>query len=195
MVLTRGRRTLRRGDMGINLEEERESTMSKTEYIAEPGKQEIISTRVFDAPRDLVFKAHTDPDLLCQWWSPRKYTVEVEKMDVRPGGSWRIAARDADGNDYWFRGVYHDVSPPERIVQTFEFEGMPGHVSFETGTFEDVRGKTKVTATSVFQSVEDRDGMLQSMQESEERGPAEVTEEVWDRLAELLERLQKRMAA
>jgi uncharacterized protein YndB with AHSA1/START domain len=173
------------------LEEEKgEIAMSDTNIIAEPGRQEIIVTRVFDAPRELVFKAYTDPRLMTQWWSPRKYTVEVGKMDVRPGGTWRIDTRDADGNDYWFHGVYHDISPPDRIVQTFEFEGMPGHVSLETATFEDVDGKTKVTARSVFQTVEDRDGMLQSM----EAEPAEVMNEVMDRLAELLQRLQKRIS-
>jgi len=168
-------------------------SQSETNFIVEPGKQEIVQTRVFDAPRDLVFKAHTDPSLITQWWSPRKYTIQVDKLDVRPGGSWRIVCRDAESNEFWFHGVYHDVSPPERIVQTFEWEGLPGHASFETATFEDVNGKTKVTAKSVFQSVEDRDGMLQSM--SMEGDPAEVMGEVMDRLAELLERLQKRMAA
>jgi len=169
--------------------------MPEIELKAEPGKQEIVITRVFDAPRDLVFKAYTDPDLVSQWWGPRMYTIEVEKMDVRPGGIWRTVNRDADGKEYRLHGVYHDVSPPDRIVQTFEWEGLPGHVSFETATFEDVGGKTKVTAQSVFQSVEDRDGMLQSMKESEEKGPAEVMDDIYNRLAELLERLQKRMAA
>ena len=169
--------------------------MPEIELKAEPGRQEMVITRVFDAPRDLVFKAYTDPDLVSQWWGPRMYTIEVEKMDVRPGGSWRTVNRDADGNEYWFHGVYHDVSPPDRIVQTFEWEGLPGHVSLEKATFEDVGGKTKLTAQSVFQSVEDRDGMLQSMKESEERGPAEVMDDIYSRLAELLGRLQKRMAA
>ena len=169
--------------------------MPEIELKAEPGRQEMVITRVFDAPRDLVFKAYTDPDLVSQWWGPRMYTIEVEKMDVRPGGSWRTVNRDADGNEYWFHGVYHDVSPPDRIVQTFEWEGLPGHVSFETVTLEDVGGKTKLTAQSVFQSVEDRDGMLQSMKESEERGPTEVMDDIYSRLAELLGRLQKRMAA
>jgi uncharacterized protein YndB with AHSA1/START domain len=165
--------------------------MSELTLIAEPGKQEIVITRLFDAPRELVFKAYTDPSLVTQWWGPKMYTIEVEKLDARPGGTWRIVNRDADGNEYWFHGVYHDVTPPERIVQTFEWEGMPGHVSFETATLEDVGGKTKVTAQSVFQSVEDRDGMLQSMQEEEGRGPAEVMDEIYGRLAELLQRLQK----
>lgn len=163
--------------------------MVKTKLNAEPGKQEIVITRLFDAPRDLVYKAYTDPALVAQWWGPAMYTIGVEKLDARPGGSWRIVNRDAEGNEYWFHGVYHAVTP-ERIVQTFEWEGMPGHVSFETATLEGVDGKTRVTAQSVFQSVEDRDGMLQSMQE-EGRGPAEVMDEIYGRLAELLQRLRK----
>lgn len=163
--------------------------MAETRLIAEPGKQQTTAIRVFDAPRDLVFKAYADPALISQWWSPEKYTVEVEKMDVRPGGTWRIDTKDADGNDHWFHGIYHDVSPPGRIVQTFEFEGMPGHASLETVTFEDVGGKTKVTDQVVFQTVEDRDGMLESMEE-----PAKVMDEIMDRLAELLERLKAERA-
>jgi uncharacterized protein YndB with AHSA1/START domain len=164
--------------------------MSETQVIAEPGRQEFIMTRVVDAPRDLVFKAYTDPGLIVQWWSPRKYTIEVEKLDARSGGSWRILNRDAEGNEFWFHGVFHDVSPPERIVQTFEWEGLPGHASLAIATFEDVDGKTKVTEKSVFQSIEDRDGMLQSMGTAEE-----AMGEIMDRLAELLQQLQKRMAA
>ena len=136
--------------------------MAKSNLIAEPGKQEIIITSTVDAPRDLVFKAYTDPNAIPQWWGPRGLTTVVDQMDVRPGGIWRFVHRDADGNEYGFHGVYHDVVSPERIVSTFEFEGMPGHVLLATMTFEEQDGKTKLTDASVFQSVEDRDGMLQS---------------------------------
>jgi uncharacterized protein YndB with AHSA1/START domain len=136
--------------------------MAKTNVIAEPGKQEIVITRILDAPRDLVFKAYTDPNAIPQWWGPRNLTTVVDQMDVRPGGIWRFVHRDAEGNEYGFHGVYHDVVSPERIVSTFEFEGMPGHVLLSTMTFEEQDGKTKLTDASVFQSVEDRDGMLQS---------------------------------
>ena len=153
--------------------------MTKLNLIAEPGKQDMVMTRVFDAPRELVFKAHTDPKLIPQWWGPRRFTTTVERMDAKLGGIWRFVQQDANGNEYAFHGVYHEVASPERLVQTFEFEGMPGHVLLETATFEEFEGKTKLTSRSVFQSVEDRDGMLQT---DMEEGAAES----WNRLAELL---------
>jgi uncharacterized protein YndB with AHSA1/START domain len=100
-------------------------------------------------------------------------------MDVRRGGAWRFVGRDPDGSETAFRGTYREVSPPERIVQTFEWEGMPGHVVVETATFEDLGGRTRVTAHSLFHTSEERDGMLDS---GMERGLTETH----DRLAELL---------
>ena len=159
--------------------------MMETQEI-EPGKQEIVLTQVFDAPRELVWKACTDPDLVSQWWGTKSLKTTVEKMDVRPGGLWRIVQRDAEGNEYAFHGVFHEVTQPERIVDTFEYEGMPGHVMLETDTFEDIAGRTKMTTHLVFQSVEDRDAMLQS-------GMREEMVETMDLLAELLAS-QKRAA-
>jgi uncharacterized protein YndB with AHSA1/START domain len=152
---------------------------SGTRIVAERGKQEVVITRIFDAPRNLVFKAYTDPDLISQWLGPRRFTTIVEKMDVRPGGIWRFVNRDVGGNEYAFHGVFHDIVSPESIVRTFEFEGTPGHVSLETLTLEEIGGKTKVTGKSVFQSVEDRDEMLRE-------GMEEGVIESMDRLAELL---------
>ena len=157
--------------------------MGNGSFIAEPGKQEIIATRIFDPPRQLVFKAYTDPDLLAQWWGPRYLTTTVEKMEVRQGGVWRYVQRDPDGNVYAFHGVYHEVNSPERLVYTFEYEGTPGHVLLVTNTFEEVDGKTKLTDHSVFQSVEDRDGM---MGEGMEDGGVETM----DRFDELLAKLK-----
>lgn len=154
-----------------------------TRIIAERGKQEVIITRVFDVPRNLVFRANTDRDLIPQWWGPKRFTTTIDKMDVKPGGQWRFVQRDAAGNEYAFHGVYHEVRSPERIVDTFEFEGMPGHVSLETCTLEEIGGKTKMTGRSVYQTVEDRDGMLKS-------GMEEGVFETMDRLAELLTKLQ-----
>src|SRR3990172_1223363 len=151
---------------------------SGTRIIAERGKQEVIITRVFDAPRNLVFEAYTDPDLISQWLGPSRYTTIVDTMDVRPGGIWRFINRDAAGSEYAFHGVFHDVVAPERIVRTFEFEGAAGHVSLETLTLEEIGGKTKVTAKAVYQSVEDRDEMLKA-------GMEEGVIESMDRLAEL----------
>ena len=156
---------------------------SGTRIIAERGKQEVIITRTFDAPRNIVFKAYTDRNLIPQWWGPKRFTTTIDKMDVKPGGQWRFVQRDAAGNEYAFHGVYHEVRSPERIVDTFEFEGMPGHVSLETCTLEEIGGKTKMTGRSVYQTVEDRDGMLKS-------GMEEGVFETMDRLAELLTKLQ-----
>jgi uncharacterized protein YndB with AHSA1/START domain len=154
-----------------------------TRIVAERGKQEVIITRVFDAPRDLVFKAYTDRNLIPQWWGPKRFTTTIDEMDVKPGGLWRFVQRDAAGNVYAFHGVYHEVRSPERIVDTFEFEGTPGHVSLETCTLEDIGGRTKLTTRSVFQTVEDRDKMLRE-------GMEEGVLETMDRLAELLKKPQ-----
>ena len=153
--------------------------MTKTNLVAEPGKQEIVITRICDAPRELVFKTFTGPNLIPQWWGPKNLTITVDKMDVRPGGIWRFVQRDANSNEYAFNGVYHEIVAPERLVYTFEFEGMPGHVLLETVTFEEHDGKMKLTDKSVFQTVEDRDGMLQS-------GMEEGAAESMDRFVELL---------
>jgi uncharacterized protein YndB with AHSA1/START domain len=126
-----------------------------------------------------VFAAYTDPELIPQWWGPRRTTTIVEEMDVRPGGRRRFLSRDSNGDEIRFSGTYREVTPPERIVQTFEWEGMPGHVIVETATFEDLGGRTKVTGTSLFHTLEERDGMLASGMES-------GLTESHDRLAELL---------
>lgn len=157
--------------------------MSKTNVVAEPGSFEIVMTRTYDAPRELVFKVSTDPDLIPQWWGPGYLTTVVDRMEVREGGRWRYVQTDPEGNEYAFHGVYHSIEAPERIVWTFEWEGMPGHVILESYTFEEVGGKTKVTTQSVFQSVEDRDGMLAS-------GMEEGSVELMDRMEALLAQLQ-----
>jgi uncharacterized protein YndB with AHSA1/START domain len=160
---------------------------NKTYLIAEPGKQEIIVTREFDAPRNLVFKAFTDPKIYIQWLGPRGYTMRLETFEPRSGGSWRYIHTDPQGNQFGFHGVNHEVLPPERIIDTFEFEGNQetGHVLLETVRFEELPGgRTKVTTQSVFQSVADRDGMVQA---GMERGVVDSDE----RLDEVLEKLQK----
>jgi uncharacterized protein YndB with AHSA1/START domain len=127
-----------------------------------PTELEIVMTRVFDAPRELIFKTYTDPNLISQWWDPKRLTTTIVKMDVRPGGIWRFVQRAPDGNKYVFNAMYHEIVPPERLVYTFEFEGMPGHVALETVTFEEHDGKTKLTDKLLFQTVEDRDMMFKS---------------------------------
>jgi uncharacterized protein YndB with AHSA1/START domain/predicted enzyme related to lactoylglutathione lyase len=155
-----------------------------THIFTEPDKQEILITREFDAPRELVFRASTDPTLIPQWWGPRHLSTYVAKMDVRSAGQWRFINRDAEGNTYAFHGVYHEILAPERIITTFEFEGLPetGHVALETTKFEALPGdRTRLTIQSIFQSVADRDGMLHSGMET-------GINETHDRLAELLQK-------
>lgn len=152
---------------------------NKINFKVEPGKQEVIVTRVFDASPELIFKTMTDPRLIPQWWGPSYLTTTVEKMEVKPGGQWRFIQRDPQGEQFGFHGVYHAVTPNERLVYTFEFEGFPGHVLLETVTFEDQGDTTLVTDQAVYQSVADRDGMIQTGMES---GATESME----RLVELL---------
>jgi len=139
------------------------ATKNQTKITAEPGKQEVIITREFDAPRELVFKAFTDPKLVAQWLGPRELKIRIEKFEPRSGGSYRYIHTDPRGNEYGFHGVVHDVTAPERVIQTFEFEGLPekGHVVLDTAKFEVLPGeRTRLTVQSVFQSVADRDGMV-----------------------------------
>jgi uncharacterized protein YndB with AHSA1/START domain len=150
--------------------------------VSTPSDREIKSERVFDAPRDRVFAAYTDPKLIPEWWGPRNTSTVVDQMDVRAGGSWRFVVRNDDGSETAFRGTYREISAPERIVQTFEWEGMPGYVSVETATFEDLGDRTKVTSLALFHTSEERDGMLESGMES-------GMNETYARLDELLARL------
>ncbi|ADH68752.1 MULTISPECIES: SRPBCC family protein [Nocardiopsis] len=136
--------------------------MSDLTVIAEPGRHDIVVTRSFDAPRDVVFRAMTDAEHLARWWGLKENETVIDHADLRRGGSWRFVERAPDGQEYAFHGVVHDVVAPERFVQTFEFEGMPGHVCLETTTLEEGDGRTLYTSTTVFQSVEDRDGMVES---------------------------------
>lgn len=156
--------------------------MGTTQVTAEPGVPFIDVSREFDAPRDLIYRAHTDPELLAQWLGPRKYAMNIERWDVRDGGAWRFTHRDAEGNEYGFHGVFHGSPSPDGIVQTFEFEGAPGHVSLESLRLEERNGRTVVHTHSVYQSLEARDAMLQS-------GMADGMNEGYDRLDELVARL------
>lgn len=140
--------------------------MKKTAITAEPGVPQIVMTREFSAPRDLVFRAYTDPELLPQWLGPRNLTMNVDRLENRDGGIWRFTHRDPQGNEFSFHGVYHGDPSPEGIVRTFEFEGAPGHISLETLTLENHGSQTLMRANVVYQSIEARDGILQSGMES-----------------------------
>jgi uncharacterized protein YndB with AHSA1/START domain len=155
--------------------------MGTTRITAEPGMPFIDIEREFDAPRELVFRAHTDPELLVRWLGPRRLTMVVDRLDVRDGGSWRYVHRDADGTEYGFRGVFHGEPSVEGILQTWEFEGFPGHVSLERLTLDERDGRTTVRIHAVYQSVEDRDGLIGSGMEG-------GLNEGYERLDELLGR-------
>jgi len=159
------------------------TTKNITSIKAEPGKQEIFITREFDAPRELVFKAFTDAKLVAQWLGPRDLTMKIEKFEPKTGGSYRYIHSMGELS-FGFHGVVHEVTFPERIIQTFEFEGLPekGHVTLETARFEALPGgRTRFTNQSVFQSVADRDGILQA---GMERG----VNDSYERLDELIEK-------
>jgi uncharacterized protein YndB with AHSA1/START domain len=151
--------------------------------VTTPSDREIVMSRVFDAPRDLVFEAHSSCEHLSHWWGPRKYEVASCEIDFRPGGAWRIVLRGPDGEIPFF-GEYLEVVRPERIVWTFGFGDMAAGGP-ETYTFEEHDGKTTITSRAVFGSIEERDGVLES-------GMQTGAEETYDRLAEYLAVLAER---
>ncbi|HYZ10426.1 MAG TPA: SRPBCC family protein [Actinomycetota bacterium] len=153
--------------------------------VTKPSETEMKMTRVFDAPRELVFEAHTSGEHLRNWWGPRKYETVSAVFEFRVGGKWRIVHRGPEGEEHAFRGEFREIVPPERIVWTFEYEGAPGQVAVETLTFEEHDGKTTLTAVSDWGSEEARDAMHES-------GMLEGAEETWDRLEEYLQTLRAR---
>lgn len=158
---------------------------NETKMTAEPGKQVILVEREFDAPRELVFEAFTDPELFVQWMGPSRLSTDLQYFDARDGGAWRYVSKDSNsGMEFAFCGTFHEVTAPERIVQTFEFLGLleRGHVTLETAVFEELPGgRTIAKIESVFRSVADRDGMLQSGMEG-------GVNESYNRLDALLEK-------
>jgi uncharacterized protein YndB with AHSA1/START domain len=155
----------------------------KTEFIIEPGRQDIVMKRVFDAPRDVVFEAYTDPANFSEWWGPRNLKTVVDRAEIKPGGRWRFLNIERDGTEHAFRGVYHDVVAPELLIYTFEYEPMAGEVALEKVMLEELDGATQYTSVTVYSSVEGRDQMAES-------GMEEGAGETMDRFAELLERIQ-----
>jgi uncharacterized protein YndB with AHSA1/START domain len=134
---------------------------SGTATITTPKDREIHIERVFNASRDRVWRAITDPALIAQWWG-RGHKLVIEQMKVERGGHWRFVEHGPDGV-HGFEGRYREVTPQERIVHTFEWDGMPGYVAIETIVFQDLGdGRTRVVNTSLFHTAGERDGMLQS---------------------------------
>ena len=159
--------------------------MNDMEVIIEPGKQDIVFKRSFDAPREVVFKALTDPELIANWWGPRRYETIVDRHEARDGGSWRYINRNPEtGEEFGFHGVFNKVSP-ELVAKTSEFEGFPGVPALEWMTLEERGGRTYLTAVSLAPSVEARDMVVATGMETGAR-------ETYDRLEEVVDGLLAR---
>jgi uncharacterized protein YndB with AHSA1/START domain len=142
------------------------TTRPETQIVADPALPTIRIVREFDAPRQRVFRAFTDPELAAQWLGPRSTTTRIDRWDCRTGGHYRYVSIH-EGTEYAFYGSFHEVRPDDRIVQTFTYEDMPDGVSLETATFEELEGdRTRVTMLSVLESIEARDGMIASGMET-----------------------------
>lgn len=138
---------------------------TSTAAVTTPTEREIHIERIFDAPRERVFRAMTDAKLLAQWWG-RGNKLVVERLEVEPGGHWRFVEHSPHGV-HGFEGRFREVAPPERLVMTFEWDGMPGHVVVNTMTLHDLGdGRTKLATISLFHTAEERDGMLKSGMET-----------------------------
>jgi uncharacterized protein YndB with AHSA1/START domain len=138
------------------------TTTREAKIVADPTVPLVRLTREFDAPPEKVFRAHVDPELFAQWNGPNSVTIRIDKFDCRTGGSYRYAAL-RDGEEFGFRGSFHEVRPAELIVQTFTYEGTPDGVALERLTFEDLGGgRTRLVATSLVDSFEGRDAFLAS---------------------------------
>jgi len=146
--------------------------------VTTPTDREIVLTRVFDAPRSLVFDAFTKPELLKRWFGPRGWSLAVCEVDLKVGGTFRFVLRGPDGTDMGMRGVYREIVPPERSVHVESFDDFPGE-SLVTAVLVEQGGKTTLTATVLYASQEVRDAVIQS---GMEHGAAES----YDKLAELL---------
>jgi uncharacterized protein YndB with AHSA1/START domain len=147
-----------------------------------PAEREILTERVFDAPRERVWAAYTDPALIPRWWGLRGAETVVDQLDLRPGGAWRFVEHNRDGTQAAFRGVYREVTAPERLVYTFEYEGWPGKVLIDTATFEDLGERTKLAIHSLFHTTEERDAMIDA---GMEKGLNEGYEQLDELLAEI----------
>ena len=144
---------------------------------------EVVMTRVFDAPRELVYQVCTEAQHMAEWWGPAKLSLPVCEMNVRPGGTYRFVQRDDDGTEYPFRGEFREVVAPSRLVMTQIFEPYADHEMLVTLTFEDLgNGRTRLTDHMRFDTIESRDATLAAGMESGAR-------ESYDRMAALLERL------
>jgi uncharacterized protein YndB with AHSA1/START domain len=136
---------------------------SDTFKVTTPADREIVITRLFDAPRRLVFEAMTKPEHVRRWWGhlDERYSVPICEIDLRPGGAWRFVGRGPMG-DVTFYGVYREIDPPKRLVFTEIYEPFPDAESVVTAEYSEENGKTRLTATCVYPSREVRDAVVNS---------------------------------
>ena len=156
----------------------------KTRFEIPPGKPTILLERVFDAPRELVFDAVTRPEYVRRWWGWRESSLTECRIDLRPGGAWRIVLRMPDGSTHGFGGTYREIVRPERIVATLRYDGFPEAEAVETTTLEELGARTRLRVVVLHQSVENRDGHVAS-------GMEVGATESHDRLEELLASLPR----
>lgn len=158
---------------------------SESFKVTTPSDREIRLTRLFDAPRKLVFEAMSKPEHITRWWGclGEGYSVPVCEIDLRPGGAWRFVNRTPKGELAAFYGVYREVAPPERVVFTEIFEQFPDTESVVTAVLTEENGKTRLTATALYPSLEVRDAVLKS-------GMAKGAGISYDRLEEVVARLK-----
>jgi uncharacterized protein YndB with AHSA1/START domain len=154
-------------------------TVGKLKVEVPEGRPEILMRRSFDAPRELVFEAHTSCDHISKWWGPRNTSVAVCELEFVEGGSWRVVLRGADGAEAPFKGEFREIKRPERITWTFIYDVPPydNDAAVETIVFTEEDGRTVITVTSIYPSIESRDAAAAS-------GMAEGASETWDRLEE-----------
>lgn len=164
------------------------SNTSTTEVTANKEKLQLLVERVFDAPRELVWKAWTEPEHMLKWWGPRSWPATVSNMDVRPGGIWHYCMTGPEGEEAWGKGIYREVTPPERLVYVDGFSDAEGTMDearqmLVTIDFADVGGKTKITNSAQFATAEDMEAVLAM-------GVVEGVTETWDRFEEHLQAIK-----
>lgn len=154
--------------------------MAETDFIVDKENLEVRTSRVFEASPQRLWQAYTDPTEIPKWWGPGYLDTVVDKMDIRIGGQWRFIQTEPDGKEHAFSGVYKEVVEPKRLVDTFEYEPIAGHILVETMTLEVVEaGKTKLSSTAKYANLEDLEGMVSMGMEGGQR-------ESMDRLAKLV---------
>jgi uncharacterized protein YndB with AHSA1/START domain len=154
------------------------ATGSGSAVVTLPADEQILITREFEAPRDLVFKAYTTPELVKRWWNAKRGEVTVCEIDLRPGGKWRYVMIADGGMEVGFHGEYREIVPNERIVSTEVYEGFPDAESLNTLTLTEVDGRTKLEILVQHEKKEHRDAHIDSGMEAGLQDALDLLEEV-----------------